>query len=157
VPTATSTRPETVWFLNTEVSFRVPADAGADGITLIESLAPEGDPPPLHVHGTEDELFHVLEGTLRFRLGDDELVLEAGDSALASKGVPHTYRVESPQARWLVVTTSGDFERFVRAAARPAGAPGLPEPAGPPSPEQVDALTGLAAQCSIAFVGPPLG
>ena len=97
--TATATRPETVWFLNTEVTFRVPAAAGADGMTLIESLAPEGDSPPLHVHGTEDELFHVLEGTLRFRLGDDELVLEAGDSALAPKGVPHTYRVESPQAR----------------------------------------------------------
>ena len=155
--TATATRPETVWFLNTEVVFRVPADAGADGMTLIESLAPEGDSPPLHVHGSEDELFHVLEGTLRVRLGDDELVLEAGESALAPKGVPHTYRVESPRARWLVVTTSGDFERFVRAASRPAEAAGLPEPAGPPTPEQVAALAGLAGESSIAFVGPPLG
>jgi quercetin dioxygenase-like cupin family protein len=157
VPTATSTRPETVWFLNTEVVFRVPSDAGVDGITLIESLAPEGDSPPLHVHGTEDELFHVLEGTMRVRLGDDELVLEAGESVLAPKGVPHTYRVESPRARCLVVTASGDFERFVRAASRPAEAPGLPEPAGPPTPEQVEALTELAARSSIAFVGPPLG
>lgn len=157
MPTVTSTRPETVWFLNTEVSFRVPADAGADGITLIESLAPEGDSPPLHVHGTEDELFHVLEGTMRVRLGDEELVLEAGESVLAPKGVPHTYRVESPRARCLVVTTSGDFERFVRAASRAAEAPGLPEPAGPPTPEQVEALTELAARSSITFVGPPLG
>jgi quercetin dioxygenase-like cupin family protein len=157
VTTATATRPETVWFLDTEVVFRVPAAAGVDGLTLIESLAPEGDSPPLHVHGTEDELFHVLEGTLRVRLGDDELVLEAGESVLAPKGVPHTYRVESRQARCLVVTTSGDFERFVRAASRPAEAPGVPEPAGPPTPEQVDALTALAAQSSIAFVGPPLG
>lgn len=155
--TAVLTRPETVWFLDTEVVFRVPADAGADGMTLIETLAPEGDSPPLHVHGTEDELFHVLEGTMRFRLGDDELVLEAGESVLAPKGVAHTYRVESPRARCLVVTTSGDFERFVRAASRPAESAGLPEPAGPPTPEQVAALTELAAQSSIAFVGPPLG
>ena len=155
--TATATRPETVWFLNTEVVFRVPAAEGADGMTLIESLAPEGDSPPLHVHGTEDELFHVLEGTMRIRLGDEELVLEAGESVLAPKGVPHTYRVESPQARCLVVTTSGDFERFVRAASRPAEASGLPEPAGPPTPEQVDALTELASRSSIAFVGPSLG
>ena len=154
--TATATRAETVWFLDTEVIFRVPAAAGADGMTLIESLAPEGDSPPLHVHATEDELFHVLEGTMRVRLGDDELVLEAGESVLAPQGVPHTYRVESPQARWLVVTTSGDFERFVRAASRPAGAPGLPEPAGPPTAEQVEALTELAGRSSITFVGPPL-
>jgi mannose-6-phosphate isomerase-like protein (cupin superfamily) len=157
VTTATQTRPETVWFLNTEVIFRVPASAGADGMTLIESLAPEGDSPPLHVHGTEDELFHVLEGTMRVRLGDEELVLEAGESVLAPKGVPHTYRVESPQARWLVVTTEGDFERFVRAASRPADAPGLPEPAGPPAPEQIEGLAALAAKSSIVFVGPPLG
>jgi mannose-6-phosphate isomerase-like protein (cupin superfamily) len=156
VTTVTATRPETVWFLDTEVVFRVPAAAGADGMSLIESLAPEGDSPPLHVHGTEDELFHVLEGTLRIRLGDDELVLEPGESVLAPKGVPHTYRVESPQARWLVVTTSGDFERFVRAASRPAEAPGLPEPAGPPAPEQVEALTELAGRSAIAFVGPPV-
>jgi mannose-6-phosphate isomerase-like protein (cupin superfamily) len=157
VTTATATRPETVWFLNTAVTFRVPAAAGADGMTLIESLAPEGDSPPLHVHGTEDELFHVLEGTLLVRLGDDELVLEAGESVLAPKGVPHTYRVESTQARWLVMTTSGDFERFVRAVSRPAEAAGLPEPVGPPTPGQFEALTELAGRSAIAFVGPPLG
>jgi quercetin dioxygenase-like cupin family protein len=156
VTTATATRPDTAWFLNTEVVFRVSAAEGADGITLIESLAPEGDSPPLHVHGTEDEIFHVLEGALRVRLGDDELVLEAGESVLAPKGVRHTYRVESPQARWLVVTTSGDFERFVRAASRPAEAPGLPEPAGAPTPDQVEALAELARRSSIVFVGPPL-
>ena len=60
-------------------------------------------------------------------------MLEAGESALAPKGVPHTYRVESPQARWLVITPSGAFERFVRSASPPAGAPGLPQPAGAPT------------------------
>ena len=29
----------------------------------MESLAPHGDSPPLHVHQTEDEIFHVLEAS----------------------------------------------------------------------------------------------
>ena len=44
-----------------------------------------------------------------------------GAIVLAPKGVPHTYRVESPQGgRCLTVTVHGDFERFVRAMSRPA-------------------------------------
>jgi hypothetical protein len=71
--------------------------------------------------------------------------------------VPHTYRVESlAGARWLLITTGGDFERFVRAVSRPAERPGLPEPQGPPTPEQADALAAAAREQRIEFVGPPL-
>jgi quercetin dioxygenase-like cupin family protein len=152
--TATETR--ALWFLGTRVSLPVAAADGGDGISLIESVAPRGDSPPLHVHASEDEAFHVLEGTLRLRVGGDELVLEAGESALAVKGVPHTYRVETPRARWLVVTTHGDFERFVRAIGRPAEHDGLPPAAGPPSADEQRALAEIAAAHRIELVGPPL-
>jgi quercetin dioxygenase-like cupin family protein len=149
---------EQLWFLNTLHTIRVRHDQGEDGISVHESLAPYGDSPPLHVHRTEDELFHVLEGELRVRAGDAEIRLEAGQSILAPKGVAHTYRVESPGgARWLVITTGGDFERFVRELGRPAGRPGLPAPQGPPTPEQEEALAGAARQHGIELVGPPLG
>jgi quercetin dioxygenase-like cupin family protein len=143
------------WFLGTTVRFRVAADDGPDGLSAIESLALEGDSPPLHVHTTEDELFHVLEGELRVRLGDDELRLRPGDTALAPQGIAHTYRVESPRARWLCVTRRGDFERFVRALSRPAESEGLP-PQEPPTPEQIAQLEQVAAEHGIEFVGPPL-
>jgi quercetin dioxygenase-like cupin family protein len=153
-PTASTERR---WFLDTVVEIRVPHDAGADGISVIESVAPYGDSPPLHIHRTEDELFHVLEGTMRVRLGDAEIVAEAGDVLLAPKGVPHTYRVESADgARWLVTTTGGDFEAMVRAASRPAGHDGLPEPSGPPTPEQQAALAAVCEANGIDLVGPPL-
>jgi hypothetical protein len=68
------------------------------------------------------------------------------------------YRVESPEgARWLVITTRGDFERFVRQFSRPAARPELPDPQGPPTPERVDALAAAARQHGIELVGPPLG
>ena len=122
---ATST--EQLWFLNTLHTVRVRHDESEDGISVMESLARHGDSPPLHVHQTEDETFHVLEGELRLRAGDAEVTIGAGETLLAPKGVPHTYRVESREgARWLVITGRGDFERFVRALSRPAERPELP-------------------------------
>lgn len=149
---------EQLWFLNTLHTIRVRHDEGEDGIAVMESLARHGDSPPLHVHHTEDEIFHVLEGELRMRAGDDEVRVGPGETLLAPKGVPHTYRVESPEgARWLVITTRGDFERFVRSLSRPAERPELPPDQGPPTPEQADALAAAARAHGIELVGPPLG
>ena len=152
---ATST--EQLWFLNTLHTVRVRHDEGEDGISVMESLAPHGDSPPLHVHQTEDEIFHVLEGELRVRAGDADVRIGAGETILAPKGVPHTYRVESPAgARWLLITRRGDFERFVHALSRPAERPELPTPQGQPTPEEADALAAAAREHGIEFVGPPL-
>jgi quercetin dioxygenase-like cupin family protein len=152
---ATST--EQLWFLNTLHTVRVRHDGGEDGISMMETLARHGDSPPLHVHQTEDEIFHVLEGELRVRAGDADLTIAAGETLLAPKRVPHTYRVESREgARWLVITRRGDFERFVRALSRPAERPELPTSQGPPTPEQADALAAAAREHGIELVGPPL-
>ena len=152
---ATST--QQLWFLDTLVTVRVPHDEGEDGISVLERHAPHGDSPPLHVHQTEDEIFHVLEGQLRLRAGDSEVRIGAGETILAPKGVPHTYRVESHDgARWLLITRRGDFERFVHALSRPAERPELPAAQGPPTPEQADALAAAAREHGIELVGPPL-
>jgi quercetin dioxygenase-like cupin family protein len=154
---ATTVMTERRWFLDTLVVVRVSHDTGEDGISIIESVAPYGDSPPLHVHRTEDELFHLLEGTMRWQVGDDEFVTEAGAVFLAPKGIPHTYRVESVEgARWLVTTTRGDFEAMVRAASRPAERDALPEPNGPPTPDQQAALAAVCEANGIGLVGPPL-
>ena len=153
----TDTATEQLWFLDTLHTVRVRHDEGEDGISVVESLAAHGDSPPLHLHRTEDEIFHVLEGELRFRIGDADLRIGAGKTILAPKGVPHTYRVESPEGgRWLVITRRGDFERFVRRLSRPAQRPELPAPQGPPTSERADALAGAAHEHGIEIVGPPL-
>ncbi len=137
---------------------RVAWAENADHISVLEHRAPGGDSPPLHVHHTEDEVFHVLEGTLRLRVGGQDRMLGAGETMLAPKGVVHTYRVETPEgARWLTITTRRDFENFVRAMARPAPRPGLPPPSGSPTPEAAAALAETARRFGIEIVGPPLG
>ncbi|MBU2552203.1 MAG: XRE family transcriptional regulator [Proteobacteria bacterium] len=55
--------------------------------------APDGgefaDDPPLFQHEGQ-ELFFVLEGSLRFIHGDAEFIIEAGDCLYFDSGVPHT-------------------------------------------------------------------
>ena len=144
-----------LWFLDTLVTLRVPHETSSEGVSILESRAPRGDSPPLHTHG-EDEIFHVLEGEMLIRVGEQDHHVRAGETLLASKSIPHTYRVESEEARWLVITGRGDFERFVRSFSRPAEHDGLPERGGPPTPEQVEALTAACRKHGIELVGPPL-
>jgi quercetin dioxygenase-like cupin family protein len=155
---ATTTSTQHLWFLDTLVTVQVAHEEGQDGISMLERRAAYGESPPLHVHHAEDETFYVLEGELRIRAGNRDIRIGAGEAALAPTGVPHTYRVESPEgARWLLVTARGDFERFMRAVSRPAEHADLPAPQGPPTPEQADALAAAAREYGIEFVGPPLG
>ena len=111
-----------LWFLDTRVVIRVSCDDGADRkFSVLEHQAAYGDSPPLHVHHNEDEIFHVIQGELQFRLGDRDLHATAGDTVLAPKGVPHTYRAVSAEgARWLTITRGEQFERFVSVLGRQA-------------------------------------
>jgi quercetin dioxygenase-like cupin family protein len=146
-----------LWFLDSLVTVRVSTSAGQDGISVLEHRMPHGSSPPLHVHRTEDELFHILEGEYRVIVQDQEQRVGPGTILLAPKGMPHTYRVESAQGgRCLTITVRGDFERFVRAMSRPAERLELPKLAGAPSAEAIQALKTTAAQYGIEFVGPPL-
>lgn len=146
-----------LWFQDQLVTIRVPMSEGQDGISVLEYRAPYGFSPPLHLHRTEDEVFHVLEGEFRVKVKDQEHRLGPGDILLGPKGVPHTFRVESKQgSRFLTITVGGDFERFVRAVSRPAERPELPEPAGPPSADAIQAMRAAAAKYGIEIVGPPL-
>jgi quercetin dioxygenase-like cupin family protein len=81
-----------LWFLNTPVTIRVSSRDGSDGISVLEHRASREDSPPLHIHHDEDEIFHVLEGEVRYRVGDQERRASAGEMLLTLKGIPHICR-----------------------------------------------------------------
>ncbi len=134
---------------------RVPADSASDGISVIEQVARQGDSPPLHIHRNEDELFHVVEGELSFSRGDEHHTVVAGEFFLVPKGVAHSFVVASPEARWFVTTTHGDYEGFVRELSREPDGHGWPE-AIAMTPEQAARLDEIGSRYGIEFVGPPL-
>jgi hypothetical protein len=51
----------------------------------MEQVARQGDSPPLHIHRNEDELFHVVEGELSFRRGDEHHTVVAGEFFLVTR------------------------------------------------------------------------
>jgi quercetin dioxygenase-like cupin family protein len=67
--------------------------ADTDG-ALLEfelELAPDGKVPGAHVHPEQEERFHVLEGTMRFRLGMRTIVATAGESVVVPAGRVHKF------------------------------------------------------------------
>jgi mannose-6-phosphate isomerase-like protein (cupin superfamily) len=60
-------------------------------------------PAALHVHHADDEAWHVLEGTLRFRFADRLADVGPGGTVFVPAGVAHTY--EAVNARYLIILT----------------------------------------------------
>jgi|SRR6516165_4551537 len=61
-------------------------------------------PPYMHIHRSDDEAWHVLEGTLRFRFADGEIDAPAGTTVFVLAGSPHVYWETEP-SRYLIFLT----------------------------------------------------
>ena len=149
---APSGRTQPLWFIDHLVHVHVDGDTSGGALALIDERGRRGDMPPLHVHRRDDETFFVLDGEVTLFVAGERIVLGPGQAALAPRDVPHAYRVESDEARWLVITTPAGFDAFVREVAAPAPADELP-PAGRPFDPAV--LGRAAAKVGIEILGAP--
>lgn len=141
-----------LWFLTNLARVRLDA-AHSDGtLDVVESLGRRGEMPPLHLHQREDEYFVMLAGELTVHLPGESRRIAAGEAAFAPKGVPHTYRVESEEARWLALSTPSGFASFVAAVAAPAESETLPPG---DRPVGLDRLEAAAAEHGIELLAPP--
>src|ERR1700758_3690750 len=61
-------------------------------------------PATLHVHNSDDEAWHVLEGELIFRYEDRSETAGAGATVFVPAGVAHTYTAGA-DARYLIILT----------------------------------------------------
>jgi mannose-6-phosphate isomerase-like protein (cupin superfamily) len=70
--------------------------------------------PPLHIHMIQDETFHVLEGELSVKVGDELIACKAGDFLFIPKGTVHTYvNLKEQRARAVGNLSPGGFDDFV--------------------------------------------
>ena len=95
---------------------------------------------------------YVLEGQIRFRVGNDEFVAGPGTWVWQPRGLPHTFMVESEGARALCVWTPGGLERMFEEGGVPAA-----DSAEPPQEQyDLEAANALARSYGFEVVGPPL-
>lgn len=154
--TPVATAGELFWFEGTLVNVRLSWNTGEDRVSVVEHYMPYGESPPLHIHRNEDQVFHILEGTMRMHIDGVETVAGAGETVLAPKGVPHSFRVESLDgARCLTITSGGDLENMIREMGEPATCASLP-PQVEPTPAMIAALTEACARNGIEIIGGPL-
>jgi quercetin dioxygenase-like cupin family protein len=67
------------------------ADTAGEKLEFELALSPDGHVPGAHVHPEQEERFHVLEGTMKFRMGLRRVVAEAGDTVIVPAGRVHRF------------------------------------------------------------------
>jgi quercetin dioxygenase-like cupin family protein len=70
---------------------RTSADTDGELLELELELSPDGRVPGAHVHPEQEERFHVLEGTMKFRLGMKKIVAAAGETVIVPAGSVHRF------------------------------------------------------------------
>jgi mannose-6-phosphate isomerase-like protein (cupin superfamily) len=104
---------ESTWFGGVGAVFKLSAEHTRGAFSLIvQPVEPRRLVNP-HVHWGEDEFSYVLEGTLGARIGDEEVLAEAGSIIVKPKGVPHTFwNPTSKPARFIELISPPGFEKF---------------------------------------------
>ena len=80
----------------------VPFSASGKSFSIYEWRG--SGPATLHVHHSDDEAWHVLDGELTFRYADQKETAGAGETVFVPAGVAHTYSA-GVGARYLIVLT----------------------------------------------------
>jgi len=148
---------EGTWFLNGLMITKADATETGGAYCLMEHLLTAAANPPVHVQSDEEEAFYMLDGEIEFTIDHDVALATAGSFALVPRGAAHSFRVLTPTARMLVISSSpqgapnGGLHHFFQAAGAPAPAHVLPTPQAP-DPE---VLGTLAAAHGIELLGPP--
>jgi quercetin dioxygenase-like cupin family protein len=145
---------EALWFNGGLGLFKATGELTDGRFAAFELLAPKDFASPLHIHRAEDEFFLVLSGEVRVRHGETVIEAVAGSLAYGPRDVPHAFRVDSEEARILLIFGPAGVERFFREGGKPAGFRGLP----PPGEQFLDkeALKAIGSRFQQEFIGPPL-
>lgn len=83
-------------------------------LTVLRTVLPRGAATPVHIHGAEDEMFLLLQGSMTCWVGDDRYELHQGGVAFLPRDLAHAYRIDSAEAHLLTLVTPGGLEGFFR-------------------------------------------
>jgi|SRR5579872_611499 len=101
------------------LNLRILADGQHTGDQMLAAVMTNPVPggPPLHTHHSHDELYYVLEGHYRFRVGEEELEGGPGTFVYVPRGTPQTLANVGPSAGRVFQITLPGFDGFVERMA----------------------------------------
>lgn len=80
------------------------ADTNGERLVLIFEVAPKGELPVTHFHPNQTETFEILEGSIAFKIGEDEKTFSVGEKFTLPESVPH---------RWWNPSETDNFKAIV--------------------------------------------
>lgn len=116
------------WMMGDLFTFLVTGAESGGSLFALEVGVGPGHGPPAHVHRSEDEQFHVIEGHLTFRVGDRTIQASPGDYIYIPRGTVHSFKNGPSPARLLSAFVPAGIEGFFQAAGEPV----LDRSEGPP-------------------------
>jgi quercetin dioxygenase-like cupin family protein len=126
------------------LTFKLRTEDTDGSLTVFENVIAPGDGPPAHFHEAQDESWYVLEGELRFKLGDEMRSAPAGSFVFVPRGTVHCFQnVGDGPARILVIFNPAGMEPFFDQFAELTAV----EP---------QAFARLGSEVGMTVVGPPL-
>ncbi len=94
---------------------RTARDTGGDSVVVDVTVQPDGFAAAQHVHPKQTEEFHILEGTVAFKLGRERLEARPGDVVRVEPGTAHKFwnAGEEPARFVTVVRPALQFEQLI--------------------------------------------
>lgn len=114
-----------------EIRYLVDGTVAGSGVGMFELTVPAGARvPPPHSHRDNEEVVYVLEGTLRYRVDDEQRDLGPGERMYTPRGSVHAFsNPHGSTARALIILTPDIGAQYFRDVADIANAAGGPNPA----------------------------
>lgn len=148
---------EALWVLGGRYTWKAKGQQTDGAYSLCEVAGPPGFAIPVHLHEREHEGFYVVSGVVTLALGQELTTVGAGGFGFAPAEVPHSFRLDAPDTRLLLLITPGaqGHEGMFAELGRPAE--GHVPPPESDEPPDIDLLAGIAARHGTRIVGPPPG
>jgi len=136
---------EVISFMGMDLVWKIVNEPEGELLSFVQ-VAPPGGGVPLHIHHNEDEYIYLLEGSLRFQLGDDVFDVGEGDTVYMPRRKVHGFRItgDTP-ARILFTLAMKPESRYVDMFN---GLVGL-------APTDFEQVTKVCAKNNVEFLSPP--
>jgi len=146
---------DAVWLLGGLYSYKARGRDTGGAYSLFEVQGPVAS--PLHVHESEEEAFYVAAGEVSFVIGDETVKGGPGAFAFVPRGIEHGFRLESADARLVLLLTPGNagHESLFEEMGEPAEHHVVPP--APTAPTDPTRLGEIARAHGTVIVGPPIG